>query len=123
MINRIGKIIIILGIIHSIFGFIFFRNIFPELVREMLFNSIKYQLDRQTAFWFIYFGFATLIIGGLIDWIEHKNLELPSFLKWSFLAITLLGCFIMPISGIWLFFIPTICLFLRRNNKLAIKSS
>jgi hypothetical protein len=112
----IGKSLIIIGIIHSIFGFIVFHNIIADLVREMLFNSINSQLDRNTAFWFLFTGFAIIIIGGLIDWAERKHSELPSFLKWSFVAITVLGCFIMPKSGFWLLFIPTIGLLLRRNK-------
>ena len=112
----IGKCLIVFGIIHSIFGFILFHNIIADLVREMLFNSINRQVDRHAAFWFLFTGFALIIIGGLIDWAERKHRELPSFLKWSFLAITILGCFIMPKSGFWLLFVPTIGLLLRRNK-------
>ena len=120
----IGKSLLIIGIIHSVFGFVTFRNIVAELVSEMLFNSINdNQIDRLAAFWFLFTGFALLIIGGLIDWSERKHLELPAFLKWSFLAITLLGCLIMPMSGFWLLFIPTIGLFLGRKNKLTKMSS
>ena len=120
----IGKSLLIIGIIHSVFGFITFRNIIAELVREMLFNSIKYnQIDRHAAFWFLFTGFAWLIIGGLIDWAERKHLDLPSFLKWGFLSITFFGCLIMPKSGFWLLFIPTIGLYLRRNKAVTIKTS
>ena len=112
----IGKCLIIIGIIHSIFGFIVFHSIIADLAREMLFNSVDRQPDRNAAFWFLFTGFALIIIGGLIDWAERKYGELPSFLKWSFLAITIVGCFIMPKSGFWLLFIPTIGLLLRKNK-------
>ena len=114
--NWIGKSLMVIGIIHSIFGFIVFHNIIADLIREMLFNSIDRQLDRNTAFWFLFTGFAIIIIGGLVDWAERKHSELPSFLKWSLLVITILGCFIMPKSGFWLLFIPTIGLLLRRSK-------
>ncbi len=113
--NRNGKIIIAIAIIHNIFGFIIFYDIFTELVRESLFNTVMDQFDRNAAFWFVFSGFALMIIGGLINWIEGNQFELPPFLKWSFLAITIIGCFIMPISGFWLLSIPTIGLFLHRD--------
>ena len=119
----IGKSVLFIGIIHLGFGFIFFRYILAELGREMLFNTVDGQPDREAAFWFLFSGVALLIIGGLIQWFEQRQFDLPLFLKWSFLAITLLGCFIMPKSGFWLLFIPTIGMYFHQNKKTASKVS
>ena len=112
----IGRSLIVIGLIHSIFGLVTFHKIVADLAREMLLNTISSQLDRHAAFWFLFTGFSLIIIGGLIDWIERRNLGMPSFLKWSFLFLTVLGCIIMPKSGFWLLLIPTVGLYLRRNG-------
>lgn len=119
----IGKSIIFIGIVHSVFGLIVFRDILAELSRELLLNTVNGQPDRAAAFWFLFSGCALLIIGKLIHWIERMQLALPSFLKWSFLAITLLGCFIMPKSGFWLLIVPTVGMYLHQNKETAFKAS
>ena len=117
----IGKSVLLIGIAHSVFGFIVFRGILAELAGELLLNTVDGQPDREAAFWFLFSGFALLIIGGLINWIEHKQAALPLFLKWSFLGITFLGCFIMPKSGFWLLIVPTVGMYLQRNKDIEMK--
>ena len=63
----IGKSVLFIGIIHSVFGFIVFRGIIAEFGRELLLNTVGGQPDREAAFWFLFSGFALLIIGGLIQ--------------------------------------------------------
>ncbi len=118
----IGKSVLFIGIVHSAFGFIVFRDILAELGRELLLNTVDGQPDREAAFWFLFSGFSLLIIGGLIHWIEQRQLALPLFLKWSFLAITLLGCFIIPKSGFWLLLVPAVGMYLHQNKNTAIKA-
>ncbi len=119
----IGRSVIVIGMVHSVFGFIAFRDILVELGKELLLNSVDGQPDREAAFWFLFTGFALLIMGGLIHWVEQRQLTLPLFLKWSFLVITLLGCFIMPKSGFWLLFVPTVGMYLHQNRETAIKEA
>jgi hypothetical protein len=107
----VGKSLIGIGILHTIFGFVFFWGILAELAGEMFLNTIDRQLDRHAAFWFLFAGFVLMIVGGFIDWAERRDLRLPAFLKWSFLAITAMGCVIMPKSGFWLLIVPTLGLF------------
>lgn len=112
----IGKSVVTIGIFHSIFGVIAFKSVLGELVREGLLNTVDIQPDRNAAFWFLFAGFALLIIGGLMDWIERKYLPLPSLLRTAFLFITVVGCLIMPKSGFWLLIVPTFGLFLRGSK-------
>ncbi|MBW2075790.1 MAG: hypothetical protein JRI58_13785 [Deltaproteobacteria bacterium] len=109
----IGKSIVAIGILHSIVGFVVFYDILSLLISERLFNTVTLnrQPDREAAFWFLFTGFAILIIGALVDWIERKNVGIPAFLSWSFLAVTAMGALIMPMSGFWLLLIPTAGLF------------
>jgi hypothetical protein len=102
----IGKSLLVIGALHSIFGFVVFRGVLGDLVREGLFNTVNIQADRNAAFWFLFGGFTLMIIGGLVDWAERKKIALPPFLTWSFLVLTAAGCVIMPRSGFWMLFVP-----------------
>jgi hypothetical protein len=120
MIAWIGKSLVGIGVIHSLFGFVVFRGIINVLVSEGLFNTVNNQPEREQAFWFLFTGFAWIILGLLVDWLEKSSNKPPSFLGWAFLTMTVVGAFIMPISGIWLFFVLSVGLLCR--NKLIKKS-
>jgi hypothetical protein len=111
----IGKSVIGIGIIHSLFGVVVFRGVFGGIFSEGLFNTVNGQPVREQAFWFLFAGFAWLILGALTDWLERSGHPFPGFFAWALLVMTALGVIIMPISGIWLFFIPTTALF--RSHK------
>ncbi len=53
----IGRSIIIIGLLHTIFGLIAFRSTLALLLREGIINTVNGQPDREMAFWFIFFGF------------------------------------------------------------------
>ena len=113
----IGKAIIIIGIIHNVFGFVVFRSTLFELFSAGLFNTVNGQPVREIAFWFIFAGFFAILFGLLVDWVERKGLELPKFLGWSLLALTLMTVTIMPVSGGWLMFIPAFGA-IAKSNKI-----
>lgn len=112
----IGKAIIFIGIVHSVFGFVVFRSTLAELVREGLVNTVNGQPDREFAFWFVFFGFMAIIAGALTDWCERNFRRLPGFLGWSLLAMTVALVTIMPISGAWMLFAPTAGAIFRSRN-------
>ncbi len=115
----VGWSILVIGILHALVGVVAFHDFLITIFREGLFNTIglKYQPEREAAFWFLFTGFTLLIIGGLVVWIERNKMRVPAFLSWSFLAITVTGAFMMPASGFWLLLIPTIGLFLRPGKS------
>jgi polyferredoxin len=118
----IGKSIIVIGGIHSAFGFVVFRSTLAEIIREGLVNTVNGQPIREFAFWFIVFGFLAIIFGTFVDWCERQSVKLPKFFGWSLLALTLIIVTIMPISGGWLLFIPTIGAILRSRPSAILPS-
>lgn len=114
----IGKSILIIGVIHSIFGFVVFRSTLAEIIHEGLINTIQEQPLRNYAFWFIFFGFLVITFGLFVDWCERKTGELPKFFGWSLLALTLIIVTIMPMSGGWSLFVPAIGAILRRPKPI-----
>ncbi len=113
----VGRSILVIGMLHTLVGVVAFHEALFSILREGLFNTIplNQQPEREAAFWFLFAGFVLLIIRGLVVWIEHNTMDTPAFLSWSFLSITAVGAFIMPVSGFWLLLIPTIGLFRRRR--------
>jgi len=118
----IGKSIMIIGAIHSAFGFVVFRSTLAEIIRDGLVNTVNGQPMREFAFWFIVFGFLAIIFGMFVDWCERQGVKLPKFFGWSLLALTLIIVTIMPISGGWLLFIPTIGAILRARPSMILQS-
>lgn len=104
----IGKSVVFIGIVHTVFGFVVFRSTLAELVRDGLVNTVNGQPEREFAFWFLFFGFMAIIAGALIDWCDRTVKALPAFLGWSLLALTVVCVTIMPVSGAWALFVPAI---------------
>lgn len=110
----IGKYIVGVGLIHSLFGLVVFRTTFADIARDMLFNTVGWQLDRGFAFWFVTVGFFWILLGLVLDHFERAGQPLPRFLGPALGALTLIAVVIMPLSGWWLFFVPVAALFFRR---------
>lgn len=104
----IGKSILLIAAIHTIFGFIVFRPIIADLFTNGVFNTVNGQLDRESVFWFIMSGLSWFLLGGLVNHFEKFGLDLPGFFGWGLLVMTLLGIVVMPISGFWLLFVPSL---------------
>lgn len=115
----IGKVIILIGVVHLIFGFITYRSAWAEMLAEGLFNTVDGQLGHEVAFWFIAFGLLTLIFGRLIDWYERIGQPLPAFLGWELLVISIAGIVMMPVSGWWFLLFPAIGA-IRHSRKIKI---
>jgi hypothetical protein len=101
----------VIGVIHSAFGFWLLRDTVAELIREGLFNTVNGQPMREAAFWFLFFGFLVIILGSVLDFSESQGLPLPRFLSWCTLVFIVCAVFIMPVSGFWLVLVPVIGLF------------
>lgn len=104
----IGKAIALIGVIHSVFGFVVFCSTLAELAGEGLVNTVNGQPMREWAFWFILFGFLAIMFGLLVDWCERQKLQLPKFFGWSLFALTLIIVTVMPMSGGWSLFLPAV---------------
>lgn len=117
----IGKSIVAIGVIHCMFGSIVFRKTLAELSREGFWNTVNGQPQREFAFWFIFFGVMAILLGLLMDWCERKFHELPVFLGWGLLALTVVCCTLMPISGGWLLLIPSLGAIVRRKKAAVVK--
>lgn len=106
----VGRWMMGVGVLHSIIGLILFPAPLREIVGARLWNSVNvYTPMRYLAFWFLFAGVATILIGYLADWIEGvAGRPLPRAIGWTLLAIALVGVIVTPVSGFWLVFPPAV---------------
>ncbi len=101
--KRSGILLILTSIIHILIGIIVFREPLVEIFHAGLFNSIAFHYNRATIFWFLMSGVLMFIIGHLMHWLANDlGRELPKFLGWHMLCLSIVGAFFLPISGFWL---------------------
>lgn len=112
-----GKTIILIGIIHLIYGFAVFRDVIFQIISEGFFNTVQEQPLKNAAFWFIFFGFLVVILGFLVNYLERLSIALPSFLGWSLLGVTCLLVAIMPVSGAWAILLPAVGLIYQKQAE------
>jgi hypothetical protein len=115
----IGRGLLLIGVIHTVFGVVFLAgsDLVAPILREGVFNTVGDSAPplRQIAFWYFFFGFLLMLVGGLVDLVERHDISFPAFLRRSLLAIGIVGCILMPASGFWLVFVPVAGLFLRNR--------
>lgn len=109
--NWIGKFLFGIGVLHTIVGVALLAPLVgPELLEDGLVNTINGQPKREAFLWFLISGFLILLMGGIVNYMEKNGINIPRFVGWSLLALTIFTVFLSPLSGGWLIFIPAIAL-------------
>lgn len=118
---RIGTAIIGIGMIHVVFGFVVFPEVWLGILRSGVFNSIGEDPMRGAVAWFELFALPVFAYGQLINTLENSGSTMPGSIFWHLLVILLVGVVLMPVSGFWLLLLPLIMLWRRsRAEKNAV---
>jgi hypothetical protein len=117
MLRVSGYLLIAISIIHVLVGGWIFAAPLTDIVQNGLFNTVAPDpfapyFDREDAFWFMMVAPLLFTIGQLCCWAKSKEIALPAFLGWNLLAVSLVGIFFEPISGLWLILLPAILIIL-----------
>ena len=112
----IGKSLIGIGIIHTIFAVVFIVPKMGDILTEGIFNTINGQPPREAFLWFMMSGFLLVILGWLTDYWKKTELDLPIFLGWSLLGITIFVLILSPVSGGWFLLIPSLAILTRKRQ-------
>jgi hypothetical protein len=119
-----GKLLVSIGVVHTLFGITFGagvagplagRNLFAEVVAGGVVGTIDSDPWRGLVFWFLFFGFMAMLLGQLMHRMERAGHELPRELGWLLGALTVVGIVLMPASGFWLV-LPVALRMLRRRR-------
>lgn len=114
-----GKIIILTGILHTVFGISpiafgkqfygfaqqYFFKISDGFFELPIFNRLP-NYENGTAFWFFYFGLLLIPLGLLLDSLEKNNYSIPKQFILSYLFVVLVGVYMFPFSGMTVFMLP-----------------
>lgn len=102
----VGRWIMGVGVMHSLIGFVLFAGPLREIAAAGLWDTLSPgRPTRYLAFWFMFGGVTTVLVGYLTDWIERvAGKTLPRPLGWTFLGVALAGVILTPVSGFWLVF-------------------
>ncbi len=114
-----GIILVVIGLMHTQFALSSdgFGKQFREFSNSSFFNLFK-DIERIrsiagkevfesfAAFWFFYFGILIIPLGLLVHSIEKEKRVLPHYFTISYILFVLIGCYMMPNSGMTFFMLP-----------------
>lgn len=80
----IGRWIIGIGVVHTIFGLVVFQDRLLAILRDGVWNAVDGYAGRPLAFWFMFVGLLMITFGLLIDWLESRSLPIPKPAAWGF---------------------------------------
>jgi Family of unknown function (DUF6463) len=109
----IGRWIVAVSALHTLFGLFAFIPTLRDIVHAGLWNSVGSDAMRGAVAWFLISG-GFMLVGGLaIDALERNGGT--SALRtsgWSLLIVTAITIILMPVSGAWLLLPPAIAMLL-----------
>jgi hypothetical protein len=116
----IGRWLMGVGALHTIVGLIAFAAPLREVIDAGVVNALGSRDPlRNLAFWFLFGGMTTALVGYLADWIERATGgPLPAALGGALLLLALVGVTLAPASGFWLV-LPAAVGILRRARPAA----
>jgi hypothetical protein len=83
----------------------------------------KTNFESFAVFWFFYFGLFLIPLGLLVHSIEKDNRTLPHYFTISYLIFILIGCYMVPNSGMTIIMLPHAVYMLIRNYLKANRKS
>jgi hypothetical protein len=123
-----GIILIVIGLMHTQFALSaegfgkqfreFSQSNFFYLFRDL--EKLRVESGRElfesfAAFWFFYFGILIIPLGLLVHSIEKRYKILPHSFTISYLVVVLIGCYMVPESGMTYFMLPQAIYMLASN--------
>ncbi len=113
----IGRWLMGVSIIHTIFALVLFHKVLASLIQRGFFNTVGNDPMAGAVVWFVLFGAVLFICGLAISALEQSSSVLPKSLGWSLLALIALGIALMPVSGFWLAIVPAVAILLRKPQS------
>jgi len=127
-----GLILVIIGLLHTQYALSSFGKQFLEFSKSYFYKISngtdelpalvgKTNFETFAAFWFFYFGIFIIPLGLLVHSIEKDGKILPHTFSISYLIVVLIGCYMVPSSGMTFFMLPHAIYMLVRNYLKARK--
>lgn len=115
--NWKGRWLMIVALIHSVVSLVTFSSVFYTIISRGIFNSVGTDPVIGLAVWCTLFGLVLFICGQAINSLEKNgDTRALKVLGWSLLILISIGVILMPVSGFWLAFPPTIAILVDRST-------
>lgn len=112
-----GTLLVITGVIHTLYAFFLGKDAFAEIINDGLINVTGEILSRAFALWFLVCGIILILWGQTLQYyIKKEQKPAPLFLGYCILVFAVVGCIVEPISGFWLF-LPQALVIIASNRK------
>ena len=112
-----GTLLTATGIIHTVVALLSGWETYKEMLQDGFINSVGDDFKRGFALWFLICGILLIFLGQTLQhYIKKEQKPAPLFLGHALLLISIVGCFIEPVSGFWLF-IPQALIIVFANRK------
>ena len=99
-----GIFLLITGILHSAVAFVIGIKPIKAIFNDGLWNAVGLDVERRFAFWFLVVGLVLIVLGHTLHYyIKREQKPAPLFTGYYMLALTVICCIVVPVSGGWLF--------------------
>jgi Family of unknown function (DUF6463) len=112
--NKVGRLLMTIGILHVLGGAYVGREPIARIVREGFIGeadsglgNVPEHMDKELAFWFMLWGPYIFVLGQLASWAEREGKRLPAHIGWQLVAINLIAAVLDPKGGFWMALIPS----------------
>lgn len=99
-----GLQLVAIGVLHNLVGLVLAAGPLRAIVADGFFDAVGHETDRMAAFWFVWFGWMLMLLGGAMRALEPR--PVPLGLVVGCAAMILGGCAAMPVSGFWFGLLP-----------------
>lgn len=114
-----GTLLAATGVLHTIVAIILGWDSFVNMFRNGLINSTEGNVEHAFAFWFLICGIFLIFLGQTLQYyIKKEQKPAPLSLGYALLVMSIIGCFIEPVSGFWLFIPQALIIILAKRNKV-----
>lgn len=112
-----GLFLSLTGVLHICVSLMDFGGKYKGMLADGLLNSLS-DSSRALAFWFLIIGVLLIILGQTLSYyIKQCRQPAPLFLGYTLLALSVIGCIIVPVSGFWLFIPQGVIIVLAKRRE------
>ena len=117
----IGRWLIGVAIIHTVFAVGESGRVLASIAKRGLFNTVGTDPLTGAVVWLVLFGVLLFVCGLAVSALERASSGmLPKSIGWSLLVLGVLGVVLMPTSGFWLVLLPAVAVLASKSNAKAL---
>jgi hypothetical protein len=110
-----GLQLVAIGVLHNVVGLLLGQEQVLAILAGGYVGAVEGAFDRMAIFWFLWFGWMLMLLGGAVRAIEPR--PVPRWLAAGIALMVLGGGLAMPASGFWLGLIPVAGMLMTRGER------